>query len=464
MSVVTRGVKNAFRNWLRTGAVVLILAIGIGLSLSMLVANEAVTAKINDLKSQVGTTLTVNPAGGRGSEGGGEPLTTAQVETISKLEHVSNVAAVSQFILQNQDSSSGNFAMRLGGDEAKESGKTNLKSAIEPGTLGRRGASANAEVPANFSLPINGVGSQGTSQDGKTLTITAGRTITKNDSDDVAVVGTALAAKNNLSVGSTFTAFSKTFTVVGIFDQGNQFENAGLVIPLSVAQALNGTNGEVSSIVVTVDSVENLESVQSTIKSSLGSDKVDVTSTQENAQTAIDSLKGVQQISIIAFVGALVAAAVIIFLIMLMIVRERRREIGVLKAIGGSNRTIVTQFIVESLVLVVLGTVVGLGVALVSSSGIANALVTSSAQNSAQSTNTASSETAGPRGGGRFQLRQGGSNLQSATSLVGQVAANVGWMTVMYGFLAAIVIAVVGSAIPAWLIAKVRPAEVLRGE
>ena len=456
MSVVTRGVKNAFRNWLRTVAAVLILAIGIGLSLSMLVANEAVTAKINDLKSQVGTALTVHPAGARGDEGGGEPLTTADMQTIKNIAHVSDVSAVVPMMLQNQSASNDGRVMvkSIGGAEP---GKTSLQSAIEPGTLGRR--DAGQRMPENIMLPIAGVGSEGSDDTSHVYNITAGRNLTKDDTGYVAVLGKLLAEKNGLSVGSTFTAYDKTFTVVGIFDQGNTFTNGGFAVPLSTAQTLAG-NTEISHINVTVDSVDNLAATQQAIRDTMGAGRVDVLTSEQNVQTAIDSLKGVQQISIIAFVGALVAAAVIIFLIMLMVVRERRREIGVLKAIGGSNRTIVSQFIVESLVLVVLGTVVGLGVALVSSGGIANALVSSNSN--AAATEDAPSSASGPR---RQMIKLGDTKgLQSATSLVGQVAANVGWTTVVYGFLVAIVIAIVGSAIPAWLIAKVRPAEVLRGE
>ena len=42
-----------------------------------------------------------------------------------------------------------------------------------------------------------------------------------------------------------------------------------------------------------------------------------------------------------------------------MIVRERRREIGVLKAIGASNINITIQFVIESLVLTLCGAIVG---------------------------------------------------------------------------------------------------------
>ena len=60
-----------------------------------------------------------------------------------------------------------------------------------------------------------------------------------------------------------------------------------------------------------------------------------------------------------SLVGALVAGAVIIFLSMLMIVRERRREIGVLKAIGSSNAKISWQFVTEALTLTGMAAVVG---------------------------------------------------------------------------------------------------------
>ena len=75
MSVLARSVGNAFRNKVRTAAVVAVLAVAIGLALAMLVANQAVTGKVAELNASVGTVLTVNPAGGQGFEGGGEPLT-----------------------------------------------------------------------------------------------------------------------------------------------------------------------------------------------------------------------------------------------------------------------------------------------------------------------------------------------------------------------------------------------------
>jgi len=463
MSVVVRGAKNAFRNWLRTGAVVLILAIGIGLSLSMLVAKQAVEARMSDLKSQVGTKLTVNPAGAQGMQGGGEPLTNDQLAAIKTVAHVSQADASVNFTLRNQDSSSNNFSFRGGQQSDASVGITNLQSSIDPGTLGRRFASSTSNdgtaAPANFSLPIRGIGTNSSADEqGNVYKITSGRALVGNDTTS-AIIGSDLATKNNLKVGSTFIAYDTTFTVVGIFDQGTKFANDTIAIPLAQAQQLSGQTNELSSVLVTVDSIENLNNVSDAIKAKLGNGKVDVTSSQQNIQTAIDSLQSVQQVSLIGFIAALVAAAIITFLIMLVIVRERRREIGVLKAIGGSNRTIVAQFVVEALVLVILATVVGMGITLVSSNSIANALVSNSS--------TLQTQTPMP-GQGRaqrtFRVDASATPFGRATSLVGQVTASVGPMTLLWGVLAALGIAVVGSAVPAWLISRVRPAEVMRGE
>ena len=294
------------------------------------------------------------------------------------------------------------------------------------------------------------------------------------DSDDTysAIVGKQLAEKNNLKVGSTFTAYDKTFTVVGIADQGNTFENDTVMIPLATAQELTGLSDEVSPIIVDVDSIDNLESVISAIKDKLGEDKVDVTSSQENVRQAIESLKSVQKVSIIGFIASLAAGAVIVLMVMFVIVRERRREIGVLKAIGGSNRTIVMQFIVEAIVLVGIAGILGLGTATLGSGAVANALVSSntssaSSDSASDGPSTSGVSSAGPSaGGGPRMIRFNGSGdtVEDTKELVGKVATSIGWSTLAAGVAGMIAIAILGSAIPAWLIAKVRPAEVLRGE
>lgn len=466
MSVVVRGVKNAFRNGIRTTSIVLILAISIGLALSMLLANQAVKARINELKSKVGTTLAVQPAGSANMQGGGEPLKNDDVKKVRAVPHVAEVNSVLHLPLQAPgNKNDGHMLETFGGPKV---GETNLVSSIDPGTLGQRfhanskGSVSSDESP-KFALPVRAAGISGNKNEfGKDFTLTEGRALTESDTH-AALVGKDLAIKNNLKPDSTFTAYGEKFTVVGIFDTGTKFENDMVYLPLATAQRMSQAGSEITSMSVRVDSLENLESTQAAIKQTLGADKADVTTSEENSMEAVNSLKSVEQISVVGFVVSLGAAAVVIFLSMLMIVRERRREIGVLKAIGGSNRSIVSQFIVESMILVLMGAVVGMGVAVGAGNSIANALVSS---NSSTSEPTVAKPGAGGAGPGIQTIRLGGpaESAESVKNLVGNITTSIGLATLSYGLLAALGIALVGSAVPAWLIAKVRPAEVLRGE
>lgn len=467
MSVITRGVKNAFRSGIRTTAVVLILAISMGLALSMLLANQAVKDRLEDVKKSVGTTIMVNPAGSEGFQGGGEPLTGADVTKLQNVDHVSDVTATLSLMLTTnvEEDENSNMQFKAFGGSGLESGETNLESSVDPGTIGNR-LQGRGEVSVDSSgdasdikLPIRLTGTNGDKDEqGKTINVTDGRQLQGSDTN-AALVGKSLAEKNNLSVGSTFTAYDETFTVVGIFDTGTDFGNDGLYIPLATAQRVSEADTEISAAVVTVDSVDNVEPTVANIKTALG-DAADVTTSEEHALTAVESLRSVEKVSIVGFVIALAAAGVIIFLTMLMIVRERRREIGVLKAIGASNRTIVSQFMVEAILLVAISAVLGFAVAAASSNSIAGALVSSNTASSNEETANA------PQGPGNFRSVQinGGDSLNSATDLIGNVTTNVDLKTLGYGLLAAVAIAIIGSAIPAWFITKVRPAEVLRGE
>lgn len=465
MSVVTRGFKNAFRSGVRTTAVILILAISMGLALSMLLANQAVKDRLEDVKRNVGTTVLVFPSGSKGFQGGGEPLKTDDLNPVKGLTHIKEVSMNLSLMLTTEGDSQNSMLKIVGGSGIK-SGETNLQSSIDPGTIGNRihkGDSVSSMPDEDFKLPIRMAGLSGTkNEEGKSFNIIDGRMLAEGDTNS-AVVGKGLAAKNGLSVGSTFTAYKETFTVVGIYDAGTEFGNDGLYVPLAKAQALSEAGSEITSAIVTVDSVDNVTIATENIKTTLG-DKADVTASEENALTAVESLRSIQKVSIIGFVIALGAAAVIIFLTMLMIVRERRREIGVLKAIGGSNRSIVTQFVVEAVVLVAISAVIGFGVAAVSSNSIAGALVKS---NTSENTDDGGPRAGMPGSGGLKTVRingPGGPNLNDAKDLVGNITTSVSAKSLSYGLLAAIGIAIVGSAIPAWFITKIRPAEVLRGE
>ena len=451
MNVFSRGVRNAFRNTIRTVAITVIVGLSIGLAMAMLIAHQAVGQKIASIKADVGNTITISPAGFRGFGGTGNPLTQSQVNSISGLPNITSLTESLNDRLTASD--------------------TNLKSAISLGKLGLRfarngaafafGGNANFN-PANFTPPINVIGTNdptnlNNTAGGGTFSLVSGQVFSGNSNADVALVGSSLASKNNLKVGSTFTAYGTTMTVDGIFSAGNTFSNGLMILPLATEQRLSGQTGDLTSVIANVASVTDISSVTTAIQQKLGS-AVDVTNSATQAQQTIQPLQNIQSISMYSLIGAIIAGAVIILLTMIMIVRERRREIGVLKAIGASNGSVVVQFMVEAVTLTVMGAIIGVLLGAAGGNPITNTLVRNAASTSA------GSGAAGRFGGGPVIRRAGGFGFGLVRNSVSNIHAIVGWGIIGYGLLAALLIAVTGSMAVAFFIAKVRPAEVMRSE
>jgi len=461
MNIISRGIRNAFRNTIRSGSIIIILALSIGLVIAMLAARQAVQDKIASVKANTGNTITVSPAGVRGFDGGGNPLTSDQLAKVAKIGHVTKVVETL--------------------NDRLTSSKTSLKSGIDPGSLGNRNAS-NSGVGAGptmvfhsadedsstggtttFTMPVTITGTNDESAiktEGSTsLTWKSGKMFDTSKDANVAVVGTQIASKNSLSVGSTFTAYGTTFTVVGIYDAGNTFNNDGVYIPLSTLQKLSDQSGDITSATVTIDSSDNLISVTNTIKSQLGS-TADVTNSADIATATTKPLESVAGIALFSLIGAVIAGAVIILLVMIMVVRERRREIGVMKAIGASNIVIMWQFVVEAITLTAIALVVGTGIGVAAATPLTNALIS----NDSTSSTTGASDT--QTGGGRRMMSFAGPGQfgQASSKAIKNIQASVGGATLAEGALLALVIAVLGSAAPSLMISKIKPADAMRNE
>jgi putative ABC transport system permease protein len=435
------------------------------LALAMLVARQSVQDKITSVKSSIGNTVSIAPAGAQGFQGGGEPLTA---DSLAKVTQVSNVTKVTQTLSDRLTTET-----------------TNLVSSIDPGTLGKRaggnsgvgfsqgpsndtggrppqaGTSTGPQVTRTFTPPVIVTGTNDTTTasayGGDKVTFTSGSAIDASKDEDKAVLGKALAEKNKLSVGSTFTAYGKPITVAGIYDTGNSFANNGVIMSISSLQRLSSQVGSVTAATATINNIDNLDSAVTSIKSALGS-TADVTSNQDTAKQAIAPLESVKTISTFSLIGAVAAGAVIILLTMVMIVRERRREIGVYKAIGASNLKIMFQFMTEAVTLTVLGLAAGLIIGIAAASPVTNVLVKNSNSSTSQTTQ-GPVRLAGAGGPGRIF-----STSSSALTSARDIQASVGWSILGYGAVTAFLIAIIGSAIPSLLISKVRPAEVMRAE
>jgi putative ABC transport system permease protein len=452
----------------RSVGVIIILAVAVALAISMLIARDAVDSKITSVRASTGTNVTVTPAGFFGLQGGGTPLTNADVAKVASINDVTAVKA--------------SLSQRL------PSTKTSLVSGISAGSLGggggfgdQQGSGASGTTGTTFKISVTFTGTNspgdaltGGAIGGGTEKLTAGTSFAANSNANVAVVGTGIASANALKVGSTFTAWGENVKVVGIYSAGSTFANNGVLMPIASVQRLAGATGEVTTIIAVANTIDNVPTVTKQIEAALGS-AASVTSEQATVETQLAPLNSVKTISTYTLIGAVVAAGLILLLSMLMIVRERRREIGVLKAIGASDRSVIGQFIAESTTFTVLGSVLGFIFGIILASPITSVLVSS---------NTSSAPSFGGfaggfRGGGGGGFRTftpptgggaGGANgfhfrgLSGVSSTITQVHTAAGVSTLLFAFIAALVIAAVGSAVAVATIVRIRPAEVLRSE
>lgn len=461
MSVIIRGVKNTFRNSLRTIGFSIIIAISMGLAFSMLLANQAVRDRGEKLREDIGASLLVYPIGSGGQSNQLRTFTDTDADKLAKLEHVKAVIKTTSTVAQHPDEvkenkeikkknqeNNGKDGMFLsqGGEDNEKTPEISLRSAVDSERLQRntRGSFIQPIAPVTVEGSTGNVDMQG-----HKLKPSEGRALTAQDTTN-AMIGASLAQKNGLKLGDTFTLADQTFTIVGIFDAGTTLGNNRVILPFESVRNLLDAKDEVPVMLIVADSLDNLESIKVAAKAAM-ENAADVMPLQEEAVQLAASLKSIETISLITLVVALAAGTLTILLTMLLVVRERVKEIGVLKALGATNTKIVGQFLTEAAMLTFIGALVGLVFAAAAGNQILQALISSNTQQAA-STRT---------GGTTSALAE---PVQSAQELASQITTFIDWHLLVYGLGVALAIAVVATAIPAFLIAKVRPAQIMRGD
>ena len=432
----------------------------------MLVARNSVEAKVETVKGTSGTSITISPAGVQGFSGGGDALTSEQLATISSTANIESTTASLSDQMGTSDTNltasleMGNFGARQQRFENTESSSTSTDSETSTDSASTDTTTDTAMPTPTPRITVTGTtDANSVSTSGSDLTLTSGELFDGDSSDLVALVGSDLATKNSLTVGSTFTAYEQTITVVGIYETGNTFQDSGIIMPLATVQTLTDQAGSISSVTAKVDSAENVSSTVTALETALGDD-ADIVSEAETAAASVSSLQSISSLALAGVIGSALAGSVIVLLAMVMIVRERRREIGVIKAIGGSSIKVVGQFISEALTLTLVGSIIGLSLGVLVSGPMTTSLV-SSQSNTSSSVSSEETGKGGPGNGAMGMMRSGvdqlGTNLtQITSSITPEVFASAIGITLL--------IAIVGSATPAWFISRIRPAEVLRTE
>ena len=172
------------------------------------------------------------------------------------------------------------------------------------------------------------------------------------------ILGEIYANDNNYSVGDSIEVDHEDFEVVGIYETGDQNMAGGVFTSISKVGVLMDDEDSISNIYVKVNKGEDVQTVADRIDNQYGDNITTVTSVMEMTQMA-DMLNMLQASTWAISLLAIVVGGLGIINTMLMSVFERTREIGVLKAVGWSNKKILTMIVGESLVITIVSAIIG---------------------------------------------------------------------------------------------------------
>ncbi len=178
-----------------------------------------------------------------------------------------------------------------------------------------------------------------------------------------------------IKIGDVVKIKDKKFRVVGILKEvGNQQDDNSIILNIDIGEKLFGNKDKYNIIVVTVKEGEDIdkvaEDIKEALKKSLGDEDFSVLTAEQLAER-ISSILGVITIFVVGVAAiSLLVGAIGISNTMHMSILERRRDIGILKALGAETTDILAIFVIESGFLGLFGGIIGLVLGIVMAKGV----------------------------------------------------------------------------------------------
>ncbi len=225
---------------------------------------------------------------------------------------------------------------------------------IEPDT----GRMSVTPLPRHF---VSGDLGFATSRDAVDGGVVLGRRLAERllalDGDEVTVISSA-GSKFNAAVGSFIPSYW-TFEVVGSFDTGMfEYDNSYVILPLDVAQRFAGLGDAVSGIDVRVSDANIAPRVGRELEEQLGYPYRSVDWQEQNAQLFSALQLEKLAMALILLLIVIVAAFNIVGTLTMMVI-DKTREIGILRAMGLPAKSVRQIFILQGMIIGLVGTAVG---------------------------------------------------------------------------------------------------------
>jgi len=234
------------------------------------------------------------------------------------------------------------------------------------------------------------------------------------------LLGKAASEVMNKSVGDTLRLTGSIYRIVGIYETGSAFEDSGAVMGLKDSQELLGRQRQVSLYYIRLKEPAMRERFLMRVERQWPDFSVSGVKEYSEKQSMTEMMS--------AFVWVIGSLAIVIGGVgmmnsQLMAIMERTREIGVLRAVGWSSKRVLWMILMESILVCLLGGLVGISIAY-------------------------------------FLI----SNLSRTTTVLGLNTGNVTQDLLIQAMSVVIVLGLVGGLYPAWRASQLQPVEALRYE
>jgi lipoprotein-releasing system permease protein len=273
------------------------------------------------------------------------------------------------------------------------------------------------------------------------------------DTGDGIIIGTRMANDLRVGIGQSLTLIAprgaqtpfgtaprtKSYTVIAFFEVGmSLYDRQGIFMPLAEAQRYFSKGKEVDYLEVMIDVPEAVEERTAAIKAAAGEDYL-IDTWRRRHKKFFDVLEVERSVMFIVLSLIVLVAALNIISGLMMLVKDKGRDIAVLRTMGATRGAMMRVFLITGAAIGVVGTIAGLIIGLIFCANIE-------------------------------AIRQ---FVQWATSrqvfdpsvyYLAKLPAQIDWRETIFIVVMALTLSVLATIYPSWRAAKLDPVEALRYE
>lgn len=310
-----------------------------------------------------------------------------------------------------------------------------------------------------------------------TSKITDGNMITNEDKENNIVISEDLADENDLKVGDTVKLYSPSdsnqtyeFNIIGIFEteSDSSDDNFMNIAALNSQNQIYITETAMNTILENTDNANSLnakfylkdsndlDKFEKEVREKGLSDYYNVSDNTDQITATLKPIQNISNFSLTFLIIILIVGAIILAVINMLNIRDRKYEIGVLRAIGMSKSKLITQLILELFIIAVISFIIGTGIGYGLSQPVTNKML----ENEISSYQEEQTKTENNFGGKGFNKPNLG--MLASTNYVDNLDVSLNAITILELFGVSILLVIISGSVSALFVTKYEPNKILQ--